>query len=161
MHCSFSSGCKAAISVLRAILHHHCPGGNQSNLVGHGLVWAKSLCHLWTVNICVQICMLKPCFGVQTHPALHGTCWQIERRGVRARNSDCIRKASRPRTRWTRVPKIHLIWVRIQASLILKGEGVLLVVVRILCSCSYPGKSGHHVPVNLQQDNCYFLFCNF
>ena len=25
----------------------------------------------------------------------------------------------------------------------------------ILCSCSYPHRSGHHVTVNLQQDKCY------
>ena len=30
----------------------------------------------------------------------------------------------------------------------------------ILCSCNYPGRSGHDVPVNLQHDKCYFLFCN-
>ena len=30
----------------------------------------------------------------------------------------------------------------------------------ILCSCICPGRSGHHVPVNLQQDTCYSLFCN-
>ena len=33
--------------------------------------------------------------------------------------------------------------------------------VGVLCSCSYPGRSGHNDPINLQQDNCYFLFCNF
>ena len=31
----------------------------------------------------------------------------------------------------------------------------------ILCSCSCPGRSGHNVPVDLQQDKCYSLFCNF
>ena len=33
--------------------------------------------------------------------------------------------------------------------------------VGILCSCSYSYRSGHDIPVNLQHDNCYFLFCNF
>ena len=31
----------------------------------------------------------------------------------------------------------------------------------ILCSRSCPCRSGHDVPVNLQQDKCSFLFCNF
>ena len=33
--------------------------------------------------------------------------------------------------------------------------------VIILCFCSCPHRSGHDVPINLQQDKCYFLFCNF
>ena len=33
--------------------------------------------------------------------------------------------------------------------------------VGILCSRSCPHRSGHNVPVNLQQDKCYSLFCNF
>ena len=46
------------------------------------------------------------------------------------------------------------------------GEGVLvgcckLFGVRILCSCSYPYRSGHSVPVNLQQHKYSSLFCNF
>ena len=36
-----------------------------------------------------------------------------------------------------------------------------LLGVRILCSCSGPHRSGHDVPVNLQQDKCYSLFNNF
>ena len=36
-----------------------------------------------------------------------------------------------------------------------------LLGVGILCSCSCPGRPGHDVPVNLQQDKCYSLFCNF
>ena len=28
-------------------------------------------------------------------------------------------------------------------------------------SCSCSGGSGHNVPINFQQDNCYSLFCNF
>ena len=31
----------------------------------------------------------------------------------------------------------------------------------ILCSYSCPTRSGHNVSVNLPQDNCYSLFCNF
>ena len=30
-----------------------------------------------------------------------------------------------------------------------------------LCSCSYPHRSGYGGPVNIKQDNCYSLFCNF
>ena len=33
--------------------------------------------------------------------------------------------------------------------------------VGILCPCSCPHRSGHHVPVNLQQGKCYSLFCSF
>ena len=36
-----------------------------------------------------------------------------------------------------------------------------LLGVRILYFCSCPYRSGHNVPINLQQDNCYFQFCNF
>ena len=32
--------------------------------------------------------------------------------------------------------------------------------VAILCSCSCPLRLGHDVPVKLQQDECYSLFCN-
>ena len=31
----------------------------------------------------------------------------------------------------------------------------------ILCSCSCPCRPVHHVPVNLQQDKCHSLFCNY
>ena len=31
----------------------------------------------------------------------------------------------------------------------------------ILCSCSCPHKSGHYIPLNLQQGKCYSLFCSF
>ena len=45
------------------------------------------------------------------------------------------------------------------------GRGVVscckLLGVGILCSCSCPHRSGHDAPVNLQQDTCHFLFCNF
>ena len=44
------------------------------------------------------------------------------------------------------------------------GRGVVncckLFCIRILWSCSCP-KSGHGVPVNLEQDKCYSLFCHF
>ena len=33
--------------------------------------------------------------------------------------------------------------------------------IGILCSCSCLRRSGHNVPVNLQRDKCYSLFCNF
>ena len=36
-----------------------------------------------------------------------------------------------------------------------------LLGVGILCSCSYSPRSGYNVPVNLQQDKCYSLFCSF
>ena len=36
-----------------------------------------------------------------------------------------------------------------------------LLGVGILWSCSCPSRSGHNVPINLQQDKCYSLFCNF
>ena len=33
--------------------------------------------------------------------------------------------------------------------------------MKILCSCSCPPRSDHDVPINLQPDKCYSLFCNF
>ena len=36
-----------------------------------------------------------------------------------------------------------------------------LLGVGILCSCSCPHRSGHDVPINLQQDKYYSLFWNF
>ena len=45
------------------------------------------------------------------------------------------------------------------------GKGVVhcckLPGAGILCSCRCPSRSGHSVPINLQQDKCYSLFCNF
>ena len=45
-----------------------------------------------------------------------------------------------------------------------KGRGRVgcckLLGVGILCSYSCPGRSGHNVSINLQQDKWYFLFCN-
>lgn len=64
---------------------------------------------------------------------------------VEARNnSNLIQKVSRPRSRWTSVPKTHLLQVRIQTSFInIKKEEEMgiscckLLNVRILCSCSW------------------------
>ena len=54
---------------------------------------------------------------------------------VGTRNSNSIWKTSRPRRWWTRVPKNHLTQVRIQASFILKGEGVWpLVAIFVLAA---------------------------
>ena len=36
-----------------------------------------------------------------------------------------------------------------------------LLGLGILCFCSCPQRSGQDVPINLQQDKCYSLFCNF
>ena len=36
-----------------------------------------------------------------------------------------------------------------------------LLGVRIICSYRYTGRSWLDVPINLQQDKCYSLFCNF
>ena len=36
-----------------------------------------------------------------------------------------------------------------------------LINLVILCCCSCPQRSGQTVPINLQQDKCYSLFCNF
>ena len=47
-----------------------------------------------------------------------------------------------------------------------RGEGCVWLVAynllgaRILCSCGCLSRSGHKVPVNLHQDNCYFLLCH-
>ena len=56
--------------------------------------------------------------------------------------------------------------MRIQASFILKGEGMWLVVSKFLVSESFVLAAVHvgqvmNVPVNLQQDKCYSLFYNF
>lgn len=34
------------------------------------------------------------------------------------------------------------------------------LVEEFFCSCSHPHMSGYDVPINLQQDKCYFRFCN-
>ena len=36
-----------------------------------------------------------------------------------------------------------------------------LLGVESLCCCSCPRRSGHNVPLYLQQDKCYSRFCNF
>ena len=55
-------------------------------------------------------------------------------------------------------PPKHLPWVRIQAFFNTKrGEGVFgccSLRAGILCSCSYPHRSGRRVPMNFPQDKC-------
>ena len=86
---------------------------------------------------------------------------------VEAGNSDLVQKASRLRRWWTSVPKNHHTWLRIQASFIVKGEGMWLVVANFLVPESFVlaavliGRSDYNIPVNLQQDKCYSLFCRF
>ena len=51
-------------------------------------------------------------------------------------------------------------------SSILKRERTVaacykLLGAGILCSCSCLHRFDHNVPINLQQDKCYSLFCNF
>ena len=41
------------------------------------------------------------------------------------------------------------------------GGGCKFLGVSILFSCSCPHRSCHDVPINLQQDKCYCLFCKF
>ena len=36
-----------------------------------------------------------------------------------------------------------------------------LVRESLVCTVSCPWRSVHNVPINSQQDNCYFLFCKF
>ena len=81
-----------------------------------------------------------------------------------ARNSNFIRKASRPRRWWISVPS-RLTQVRIQAFFYAKRlEGMvgcckLLGISFVLADVGVG--SGHSVSVNLQQDKYYSLFCNF
>ena len=56
---------------------------------------------------------------------------KIKRSVVRIRNSNFLWKASRLGW-WTNVPKNHLTQVRIQASFIIKLEGVWLVAANFL-----------------------------
>ena len=49
---------------------------------------------------------------------------QAKREVVGEKSSDFIRKASKPRRRWTLVPKNHLAWVSIQASYTTKGGSI-------------------------------------
>ena len=112
----------------------------------------------------------KPRLKMLLNPSSY--CWPhnrpINRETGWGRNSGFIGKAHRHRRGWTRVPKKHLTRVRIRASFILKGEGVWLFASNFLvppdpdlCSCSFPRRSSHCVPVNFQQDKCYSLLCNF
>ena len=81
-----------------------------------------------------------------------------------ARNSNFVRKASRPRRWWISVPS-RLTQVRIQAFFYAKRlEGMvgcckLLGISFVLADVGVG--SGHSVSVNLQQDKYYSLFCNF
>ena len=40
-------------------------------------------------------------------------------------------------------------------------DGCKCLGVGILCSCSFPHRSRHHLPANLQWNKCCSLFCNF
>ena len=104
-------------------------------------------------------------YWVQAHTACHTTGQWMDRQDAGARNRDFIWKASRLR-RWS---QRTIFLESIQASFLLKGEGVTCNCkllgpgwtpwgdVIILCFCRCPCRSSHHVPVNLQQDKCYFL----
>lgn len=97
------------------------------------------------------------------------TMWQVSKSRdalLGVRNSDFIQKISDQRW-WINVPKNHLTWVRTQASFCIKTGKVWLVEnfwwrnplflqlsKQIFWQCSYK-------PIILQQDNCYFPFCNF
>ena len=73
--------------------------------------------------------------------------------------SAVILKASRPRRRWTSVPKSHLTQVRIQASFMLKEESIWSIPVNFLAPKSFVLAVHVNqvtcVPLNLQQDKCY------
>ena len=79
------------------------------------------------------------------------------------------RKVSRPRRWQTSVSRKHLPSVRIQAPFIQgawRQSGVVVSCCKhlgaaSLCSWPCPGRWGHNVPVSLQQNNCFSLFCNF
>ena len=103
---------------------------------------------------------LLPSSGCTAH---HSTGQYIKTQGSGARNSNFIKKVSRLRRWWTRVPKNHLTQVRIQASFILKGLGVWLAVANfsvplILCSCCCPHWSGHSAVIYHQQNKCSVTF---
>lgn len=40
-------------------------------------------------------------------------------------------------------------------------DGCKCLGVGIFCSCSFPHRSHHHLPVNRQRNKCYSLFCDF
>ena len=89
------------------------------------------------------------CHRVWGHTAYHTTGWQIKRRGVGAMNSSFTWKASRSRRERTSVPKNHLTQVRIQASFILKGEGVWLVAGNFLVLEFFVPSAVHVGPVTI------------
>ena len=91
---------------------------------------------------------LSLCCSMPDRSINQGTsCWGKEQR--------LYQKVSRPR-RWANgVPNKYFIRVRIQAALILKGEGRVVgcckhLGVRILCSCNYAGRSGREASTDLQ-----------
>lgn len=81
-----------------------------------------------------------------------------------ARNTaTLLRKSSRLRRWWTRVPKNHLTQVRIQASFYPKRIGSVtggckLFGAVIPCSCSCPHWSGHSAVIYHQQNKCSATF---
>ena len=81
---------------------------------------------------------------------------------VGIRNSDFIQKASRPRRWWTSILKEPSCPPQSSGFFYtcrVVGCGELLAAW-IFCTCSCSSRSGHKVPVSLQ-DNCYFLLRNF
>ena len=83
--------------------------------------------------------------------------WEVSCWGKKKKKNNVVWKVSRLRRWCTSVPKKNLIPVKIQASFRLKmREGVIVC----WCSGSCPCRSSHGVPVNLQRDKCYSLFCD-
>ena len=85
---------------------------------------------------------------------------------VEAGNSDLIQKASRLRRWWTSVPKNHHTWLS-WSFFYTKRRGHVIGCANFLVPESFVlkaihiGRSGYNIPVNLQQDKCYSLFCCF
>ena len=83
------------------------------------------------------------------------------------RVNNFIQKASRVRRGWTSVSKRHWSYSSQNSGFFyIKTGGSMagcykLLGAGLLCSQGCPGRSGHNVPINLQQDKCYFLSCNF
>ena len=76
------------------------------------------------------------------------------------RSNDFIWKASKARGQWASVLKKHFTPFRTQDIFIPTGEvgvdgGGKHLDVRILCSYSCPGRSGHNAPINFQESECY------
>jgi len=107
------------------------------------------MCFFTLNSIFPLVVLLSPSLDVHRRPI---------NRVVGARNNDLIQKASRLRKWWTSVPKNHLARVRIQASFILKGEGLWLAVADILVLESFvlAAVQVGQVKMFLQQDK--FLF---